>query len=159
VLVPDNVTLAHLHRIFQVIFGWHDSHMHGFMISVTEYGEPATEGFRAVRDERRFTLSEVVPKAKTKFTYTYDFGDEWIHDVELEEILPVTPDQPLPLCIAGKRAGPPEDVGGPWGYGALIEAMAKATHPERATFARLIATYKPEFFDLPVVNQALTKIR
>ena len=159
VLVPDNVTLADLHRIVQVVMGWKDTHMHGFMIGVVEYGEPATEGFRAVRDERRFTLAEVVPKAKTKFVYTYDFGDEWVHDIEVEEILPVTPDQPLPQCITGKRAGAPEDIGGPWGYGALIEAMAKPTHPERANFAKIIATYKPDVFDLAAINQALQKLR
>jgi len=159
VLVPDNVTLADLHLILQVVMGWKDSHMHGFMIGVIEYGEATTEGFRAVRDERRFTLSEVVPKAKTKFTYTYDFGDEWVHDIEVEEILPVAPDQPLPQCLTGKRAGPPEDIGGPWGYGALIEAMAKPTHPERANFAKIIATFKPEAFDLAAINQALQKLR
>ncbi|MBK8051478.1 MAG: plasmid pRiA4b ORF-3 family protein [Anaerolineales bacterium] len=94
-----------------------------------------------------------------KFRYTYDFGDGWEHEIEVEEIQAVDPEQKLPQCIKGKRACPPEHIGGAWGYQALLEAKAKPTHPERKNFERYIETYNPEAFDLDMVNQKLAKIK
>ena len=48
--------------------------------------------------------------------YSYDFGDGWVHEIQLEKILPREKDTSYPLCIDGKRACPPEDCGGVWGY-------------------------------------------
>ena len=159
VLVGDTVTLHQLHRVFQAALGWQDTRLHRFTVAEEFYGEPSTEGFYRVRDERKATLAEVAPAAKTKFRYEYDLSDEWVHDVEVEAILPVTPDQPLPHCIAGKRACPPEGIGGAWGYGALLEAMQNPRHPERTRFARLIETFKPEACDLAAINQRLGKLK
>lgn len=158
-LVPDSVSLAGLHAIIQTVMGWKDQYLHTFVIAGREYGEPSTEGIRRILDERKFTLRELVPAAKTKIKYTYDFGDDWEHEIEVEEILPVPADQALPVCLKGKRACPPEHVGGAWGYGALLEARANPRHPERQTFAALIATYDPEAFDVTAVNAALRKLR
>lgn len=159
VLVPDNITLARLHAVLQIVMGWEDSHMHGFKIAGIEYGEPSIDSYVTVRDERRFTLGELVAKVKAKFTYTYDFGDNWEHELLLEEILPVVADQPVPACVTGKRACPPEHVGGAWGYQALLEARANPRHPERQNFAALIASYDPDAFDLAAVNARLRKLK
>ena len=159
VLVGDTTTLARLHAILQVVMGWEDSHMHSFKIDGVEYGEPSIDSYVTVKDERRFALGEVVSKVKTKFLYTYDFGDEWQHELLVEEILPIAAEQPLPACVAGKRAGPPEDVGGAWGYMALLEARDNPRHPERENFARLIAAYDPEAFDLAAVNTRLRQVK
>jgi dihydropteroate synthase len=47
--------------------------------------------------------------------YTYDFGDNWEHKIQLEKILPREKNINYPICIKGKRACPPEDCGGIWG--------------------------------------------
>jgi Plasmid pRiA4b ORF-3-like protein len=62
------------------------------------------------------SLNQLVSHVRTKFQYIYDFGDDWIHDVVLERILPADPEQQYPVCLVGKRNCPPEDVGGIWGY-------------------------------------------
>lgn len=61
-------------------------------------------------------LSQVVAGEKFKFLYTYDFGDDWEHEILVEKVLPVVPDTRYPICLTGKRACPLEDCGGPWGY-------------------------------------------
>jgi hypothetical protein len=159
VLVPDNIVLAQLHAVVQTVMGWEDSHMHSFKIEGLEYGEPSIDSYVTVKDERRFTLGELVTKVKAKFLYTYDFGDNWEHELQLEEILPVVADQRLPVCVTGKRAGPPENVGGAWGYQALLEARDNPRHPERQNFAELIASYDPNAFDVAAINARLRKLK
>ena len=46
----------------------------------------------------------------------YDFGAYWECDIRLEAMLPQTSRQMYPVCTGGKRAAPPEDCRGPWGY-------------------------------------------
>ena len=104
VLVGDTVTLHHLHRVIQAAMGWEDTRLHRFTINSELYGEPSTEGFYRVKDERKSTLGEAAPSVKTKFRYEYDLSDEWDHEVEVEEILPVTPDQPLPQAAWAQNA-------------------------------------------------------
>ena len=49
------------------------------------------------------------------------FGDSWEHLVEVEDELPVEcVTMPIPRCLAGERACPPEDCGGPPGYQRLL---------------------------------------
>lgn len=159
IAVGDNVTLLKLHKIIQAVMGWEDYHLHQFEIDGSTYGEPQVEGFRTIKDERRFALGQVVTKVKAKFKYEYDFGDDWQHEIVVEEIIPYQEGQPLPACLKGKRAAPPEDIGGPWGYYALLEARGNPRHPEYANFGELIAAYDPEAFDLEAINAALVKLR
>ena len=62
--------------------------------------------------------------------YIYDFGDNWEHKVVLEKILPREKNVNYPRCIGGKRACPPEDCGGVWGYKNLLEALEDPKHPQ-----------------------------
>ena len=159
VLVGDTLTLLQLHRVIQAAMGWEDTRLHRFTINSELYGEPSTEGFYRDKDERKSTLGETAPDVKSKFRYEYDLSDEWDHEVEVEAILSVTPEQVLPACVTGKRACPPEGVGGAWGYGALLEAMKNPRHPERVRFARLIESYKPEASDLVAANKRLQALK
>lgn len=67
-------------------------------------------------NEGRYSLEKVAPEEKCKFVYEYDFGDCWEHAIVVEKILPFEAGKVYPECIKGKRACPPEDVGGVWGY-------------------------------------------
>src|SRR5262245_19264856 len=51
-----------------------------------------------------------------RFRYVYDFGASCECDIRLEALLPRTARQVYPLCAGGKRAAPPEDCRGAWGY-------------------------------------------
>jgi len=156
VLVPGDITLYRLHRIIQGAMGWWDSHLHQFIVGEVYYGEPSSEDWYEVKSERRVRLNAIAPCEEFKFTYEYDFGDDWLHTVLVEKILPPDPAQKLPVCIKGKRACPPEDVGGVWGYEIFLEAINNPKHQEHASFLEWIGgSFDPEQFDLDAINARL----
>ena len=70
------------------------------------------------RDGSKAQLSSVLPDVKSQLLYTYDFGDDWEHDITVEALLPAgAASHPhFPVVIAGRRRGPPEDSGGVSSY-------------------------------------------
>ncbi|MBV9483557.1 MAG: plasmid pRiA4b ORF-3 family protein [Acidobacteria bacterium] len=59
-----------------------------------------------------------------------DFGDNWRHTIALEKILPISPTTVRPICLAGERHCPPEDVGGALGYEEFLQVVFEPTHEE-----------------------------
>ncbi len=99
--------------------------MHAFSFGEQEFGIPDPElGFS---DERQVTLGELID-VDARFLYTYDFGDDWQHEILVEDLLDADPDTHYPTLTAAKGACPPEDCGGPWGY-----ATSKTSSPSPAT--------------------------
>ena len=76
-----------------------------------------------MENERNVRLDRIGGEGDT-IIYDYDFGDGWEHDLKIERVLPAEPGTHYPRCLTGKRACPPEDCGGPWGYQNLIEVLA-----------------------------------
>ena len=74
------------------------------------------------------TLAQLRDRARGKFKYWYDFGDDWFHTITLEKLIPADPDTAYPRLIAARGRCPPEDVGGPWGYAEYLAAIADPTH-------------------------------
>jgi len=161
VLVPGDTTLRTLHYILQTVMGWTDSHLHQFVIGGATYG--ATEyddaGDLELLTEQRYRLSQVAPKPGARFVYEYDFGDGWDHTVLVEKITPPEPGARYPLCVAGKRACPPEDVGGVWGYEAFLEAIRNPRHPEHDEYREWAGDeFDPDAFDVEAVNDQLRRM-
>jgi hypothetical protein len=153
ILVPRSMTLAELHRAIQVVMGWHDAHLHVFNVSDREYSDPAMMPDAA--NEARVTLNSVA-KSATRFTYTYDFGDDWEHDILIEKTLPKAAPSAYPACVAGKRNCPPEDCGGPWGYAELLTILADPNHPEHEERVEWIGDeFDPEDFSVPYADVVL----
>src|SRR5262245_1181190 len=115
-LVRGDSTIADLHHILQIAFGWSDDHLHRFLIHGKQYGVAYLGGITFRDDPRRIKLSDLGLRVKEKFLYEYDFDDQWRHLIRVEAILPSEPDQRYPVCISGKRAAAPEDCGGPWAF-------------------------------------------
>jgi hypothetical protein len=158
ILVPGDVNLQKLHDIIQVVMGWTNSHLHQFIVGQTTYGEPHPDYGHEMRDERRVKLSQIA-RAEAKFRYEYDFGDSWLHDLLVEKILPPEPGQRYPVCVKGKRACPPEDVGGVWGYEVFLEAIRNPDHPEHEMYLGWIGGgFDPEAFDLEGTNEILRRL-
>jgi len=147
VVVPAGYTLDRLHRVIQHAMGWHDSHLHSFDIGGESYGVPDPEGELALRDELDFRLDAVTGKGG-QFTYTYDFGDWWDHDILVEDVLLADPEQRYPICLDGQRACPPESVGGPAGYQEFRTAMLDPRHPQHAQMREWHGrAFDPDAFD------------
>lgn len=157
VLVSDNITLFDLHKIIQRAFGWYNCHLHEFTIHAVPYGDPASDEFDefGLKDEIKFTLRKLKLSEGSRFTYEYDFGDSWEHTLILEKILPFAEGTDLPQCIKGKRACPPEDVGGPWGYQGFLEAINDPQNKEHDSYREWIGEFDPEAFDLEDINKRL----
>jgi len=154
--VQAGITLPRLHDMIQAALGWTDSHLHQFIIGGVEYGVPDPDFAGDMRSEQRVKLERVITTEKDRFVYDYDFGDSWTHIILLEKILLPDPDVHYPRCLAGKRACPPEDVGGVWGYAAFLEAIRNADHPEHEEMlAWSGGVFDPETFSLAEINQAL----
>ena len=126
ILVADTTTLGQLHSILQTVMGWTDSHLHMFNVNGQIYGDPEDDetGMMGTKKETCYRLDQFVRSEGFKFRYEYDFGDSWDHILLVEKILPAEKGKHYPLCIAGKRACPPEDVGGVWGYGDFLQAIS-----------------------------------
>ena len=161
-LVPANVSLAELHDIIQAAFAWDDSHMHVFETPYGEFGMADRElGHRA---EGPVALEQVASRVKDKIRYTYDFGDNWSHDIEVEKVLDRDPALTYPRCTGGRRAAPPDDCGGIWGYAEMTEVLADPQHPEhneRLEWLGLndVGQFDPAAFDVAEVNHALATLR
>jgi Plasmid pRiA4b ORF-3-like protein len=158
--VKSNITLGKLHQIIQASMGWTNSHLHGFSIGGVEYGQPLPELGLDIKNEQRVKLSKVVTGEKRKFFYTYDMGDSWEHEILVEKVLPHDPLVRYPVCLTGKRACPPEDCGGVWGYAEFLEAIQQPDHPEHESMLEWVGgAFDSEFFDLDAVNRLLKQIR
>lgn len=162
-ILSSETTLAQLHHILQITMGWQDAHLHQFEIGEDRYSLPMEDFHNDLghKDSRRAKLSKFVSGEGFKFHYEYDFGDSWDHVLLIEKILPLDPEQKLPICIKGKRACPPEDVGGIWSYDFFLEAMQDPNHPEHDSYLEWMGEepFDPEAFDLDAVNTALSRLR
>ncbi len=160
--VRCDITLAKLHRILQAVMGWTDSHLHQFSIRGKQYGIPDESdiGLRKAIDERKYKLRDVVPDLNLHFTYEYDFGDLWEHELLVEGILAPQAGVRYPVCLAGARACPPEDVGGIAGYENFLAAINNPRHPEHQEYLEWIGdSFDPEAFDADEVNRKLRRLK
>lgn len=126
--VPSEISLDRLHQAVQLAFGWEGYHMWVFETPAGDYGIPDRElGHRGASG---VTVDEVAPRAGDRIRYLYDFGDGWEHDLVVEDVLTAEPGVAYPRCLAGRRACPPEDCGGMWGYADLLKILADPDHEE-----------------------------
>jgi hypothetical protein len=117
-----DITFAMLHQIIQAAFGWTDTHLHSFEYEGEQIGVPDPEWDNDCADETETTLDMMLRDPKDRVRYTYDFGDNWEHDIVLEQVMEPDASDGRPVLLSGKGARPPEDCGGPWGYAELKNA-------------------------------------
>lgn len=157
ILVPESYTFYDLHVAIQNVMGWADYHLHRFEkrnsknrpwdysvlidcpYGVEEWGE---------EENTRYTtetpITEFFEKPGGKMIYTYDFGDNWDHEVLLEKILPKEKGIKYPVCSAGKLACPPEDCGSIPGYYDCIKTIKDHKDKELLEW---IGDWEPDYFN------------
>lgn len=122
--------LDRLHGLIQAAFGWEDYHLHSFTCGQEEFGPADPDLDLDFNNERDLTLGELIGGVGDRLRYTYDFGDNWEHEILVEQLLDPDPETRYPALIAAKGACPPEDCGGVWGYANLKEVLADPSHEE-----------------------------
>ncbi|BET68433.1 hypothetical protein ASA1KI_33510 [Opitutales bacterium ASA1] len=166
-VVPGRIKLHRLHGVIQIVMGWTNSHLHSFRSGACEYvqRDPDDAGWQdtfsdtIICDERKHTLSDLVGAKGDKFSYTYDFGDNWMHELKVRSIRPTAKPLPAAFCVAGARACPPEDCGSVPGYEELCAALPDPKHPDHEHWKNWIGDYDPEAFDCETVNQLLVGLK
>ncbi len=158
----QDCTLAELHDLLQVTMGWEFEHLYRFVIGGVEYSESEMADEEDLRDACNTNLSEILPaqKRRPRFHYEYDLGDQWMHQLVVEERFPPEDGVKYPTCVAGQRACPPEDSGGSWGYPDFLEAISDPDHRDHQEMLEWIGgEFDPERFDLESVNKELQRMR
>ena len=159
VQVRESMHLGDLHRVVQIVMGWDDYHLHLFQVGDRSFSlfsdgddAPAEE-----EDSRTVSLRKLgLVRKGRKFTYIYDFGDDWMHQIEVEAPQPADPGVFYPVCVGARKACPPEDCGGIWGYYNLLAAVKDPNHPEHKELREwLEETFDPDLFDIAAVNHHL----
>jgi len=157
-LVHSSIKLNIFHNAIQYSMGWLDCHLHQFEKDRILYGTDDDNFGLDIEDEKKYKLSDVLKKEKDSMMYEYDFGDGWIHKVMLEKILPFDVSAEIVTCLKGKRACPPEDCGGIWGYENLIEIVKDPEHSEHEEMLDwLEGDLDPEHFNLDEINSMLSQ--
>jgi hypothetical protein len=152
--VPETYTFYDFHVAIQDAMGWLDYHLHEFSLIDPRTGLNVEIGF-PVDDFGRNILTGWNQKINDYFSiendsadYVYDFGDFWRHKILLEDIIPRDRKIKYPVCIKGKRACPPEDVGGVGGYEDFIKIIRNPKHKEYEDMLEWAGgEFDPEFFD------------
>ncbi len=159
-VVPGGWHLGKLHEVIQVAMGWENAHLHEFAVGELRWGQPDPLGFGdgpEVRREVTARLYEVLAGVGGVLNYTYDFGDDWRHELIAVELLAPAV---AATCLAGEGACPPEDCGGPWGYEELLAVLADPGHPEHADRLEWTGgTLDPTQFDVASVASMLGAMR
>jgi hypothetical protein len=157
IIVRGGMTLGDLHVAIQAVMGWHGGHMHAFEVGGQQYGEPGS--LEDGGNEERLTLNSVVKLGFNRFVYTYDFGDDWEHDILIEKAPPRTDATAFPACVAGKRNCPPEDCGGPRSYPELLEILKDPDHPSHEEQREWIGEeFDPEAFSVAAADAMLATV-
>ena len=160
--LSSQTTLKQFHRILQIVMGWGNYHLHEFRVGTKRYGipDPDYDDPGDVIVESKILLSEVLPSAGAEISYVYDFGDNWRHLIELEEIVPAQPEGEYPRVIDGARSCPPEDSGGITGYAKLLEILIDPTHEEYEDMRGWAGEkFNAEVFSLKEINRRLRRNR
>ncbi|PLR95956.1 plasmid pRiA4b ORF-3 family protein [Bacillus sp. T33-2] len=169
ILVPGSITFHQLHTAIQAAMGWENYHLYNFELNDVLLELPDEEqdfglflpSFREKADSKKERLADWVPADKFKFTYTYDFGDDWEHLILVEKIEQSQEKLEHPVCLKGKRACPPEDCGGVYGYMLLTDSpgVDKDAYDIDEEYYEHYKDFDPEEFDLHQVNDDLKQLK
>ena len=161
IIVPSDYTFWDLHVAIQDAMGWQDCHLHEFRIADPRIDTTLSIGIpdQEIVDDPQFlasweiAITDYLSPTNSEAIYIYDFGDMWEHTVTFEKQLESQLSVRYPVCVAGERSCPPEDVGGWHGYEMFIEAMNDPNHESHAMYRDWISgEFDAEKFDPAAVE-------
>lgn len=172
--VPLDLSFADFHEVLQIAFDWQDTHLHQYYFYDVHDEKKALLGglmrpkMNIVMDEESLhyggkgiemmledglCLADFIPKHRY-FQYIYDFGDNWQHEIVVEDVL-LGQDVAAPSCVAWEGIAPPEDCGGEFGFNEFLTILNDETHSDYREMVKWgrMQGYRP--FDLRRVNVQL----
>ena len=169
--VASDMALPQFKDVVLAAMSWSGGHLHQFTMGTSGkswQSDPfvtpwmVSEGYEGV-PEADVRLDQVLKHPGDRIYLDYDFGDGWVHTIRLEKIEPWDQGAPDAVCLAGRRACPPEDIGGPWGFEELLEWFEGKIAPEDRVRAAELAEwlpegYDPKFFSVAETNEVLEAV-
>lgn len=157
-VVRESMWLARLHDSIQVAFDWFDYQTHTFALEDLRLGNPSKRDGVLVEDDRDVTLADLEVAKRGGMVYDYHFGEGWRVDIRVEQVIPLEKGVVYPRCVAGERAGPPEDCGGVEAYHDMLACIQEPnTDLGREWIDWLGPQHDVERCDLEAINKALKK--
>jgi Plasmid pRiA4b ORF-3-like protein len=166
--VAANMSLNRLHLILQLLMGWQHRYPYQFDDGLCWYGQDFTDEqgkyVPVGQDDAQTPLTEIAPRAKASFDYHYDLDQillegTWCLKIQVEQILSASQDLRVPLCLAGKRAGPPDDFPGIAGYEGCVLSFKDPTDPRHHEARNALgAEFDPDAFNVDDINRRLATI-
>ena len=158
-LVRESMWLSRLHDSIQVAFDWFDYQTHVFVLDDLRFGNPLKREDLLIEDDRDVALADLDLEHREHFSYVYHFGEGWQVDIKVEKSGPIEKGMNYPICIAGDRAGPPEDCGGVEAFHDMLACIREPnTDLGREWLEWLGPGHDPAACDLEKVNKALKKL-
>ena len=151
--VPFDIRLDRLHLTIQAAMGWTNSHLYEIRAGGVGWSTPYPDADWAgdFIDARKARLEDIGTKS---LQYLYDFGDGWEHTIKIERLIDPEPGILYPRLIEAKGRCPPEDVGGPWGYGEFLEAIADPSHERHRELKEWFADdFNPHVVDIDWLSE------
>jgi Plasmid pRiA4b ORF-3-like protein len=159
ILVRETMWLSRLHDTVQIVLDWFDYQTHTFALDDLKFGNPVKRDDLNVEDDRDVTLGDLSLASRDRMAYEYHIGEGWKVDVRVEKTIPPGKGAVYPLCIAGERAGPPEDCGGIEAFHDMLACLKEPTSDlGREWLGWLGPEYEPAACDLDKINKALRKL-
>ena len=153
--VPLSSTLLALHDIIQITFDWWNYHLFEFEVGDRVYGDPMFDDDlldRRVYKAAGIRLRTLIDRGVETLLYTYDFGDDWRHDIFIESVGDGRADVDYPVFVDGERRSPPEDVGGVTGFMEFLEAVLDPLHEEHE---QLVTWYGKPFDPVDIDERSM----
>jgi hypothetical protein len=153
------MTYESFHYLIQDVFEWENEHLYEFstlngIYTDSEYEDEFSLFSHENKDASQYVIGEDLRNIKDKISYTYDFGDDWEHEIVVEEILEYDEDQQYPKCIKGKNQGPFENIGGISAYNEIVEALKNKDKKTLENYY-IDEEYDPTSLDLDRINDLL----
>ncbi|KAA8816977.1 hypothetical protein CSQ85_11115 [Bifidobacterium rousetti] len=137
--MPAGSSFTDLHMAIQHAFDWKDYHLWNIQLNSrgvkyqleSSSNENSFDDYwsrRTPADADTVRLDEVFPRSRTAL-YTYDYGDNWEHEIKLVKTN-TTSGIEHPTVCGSEGDAPPEDVGGPWGFAEFLKAYTDPNHPD-----------------------------
>ena len=164
VIAPTDITFNQLHKIIQIAFDWKNYHLYQFNIfdesgnCVLNIISESEEDYESMDEcqillDLQVNLSDYINQ-KYRIVYCYDFGDNWEHEITIQDIN-TEYNKNYPICLMGEGNAPPEDVGGVSGYKEFLKIMVDPNQAEYENMRNWAQGQRYKDFDLVSVNRQL----
>ena len=164
--IPETYSFWDLHVAIQDAMGWEDEHLHKFEVTEPLAGFKVNIGIPShmlgfqdseydenLLPEYEEKIADYFSMENRSAVYIYDFGDTWVHKILFRKILQRKEGVEYPVCVGGRRACPPEDCGGVWGYYEMLEIIKNPGDERYEEMMKWLGgKFDPEYFNIKEVK-------